>query len=973
MRIDHSGEENRRNASSELMKNRERASLGNGSDLLVTLSFDNDTQVIHAEVEGREKTGRPIQPYHLDELTSPSLSINISTAGLPGIDGDNGWDGFDGEPGAHGVDATMHAKGTDGSAGTDGEDGTPGTDGGPGMDAGDLTIRLKAEDLDLLSICAIDISGGAGGLPGEHGRGGTGGEGGKGGAPLEWTTIHRIEVPHTKWETRLIGDNFEQVEVHDSVTEYRHVVNYSAGGRDGKRGKNGRTPRRVLSSGHEGKNGSFNVEVMTDEGVVRYPGPYRLALKGFRLVPSISLTTWHQETLLANGDTVAIEDIEISNSGHIPTPAGQGFRISVRANEWCTPASNELFILDSIAPGESVIVPGKLFFTVKELDLVTNPHKHHSGVVDLTARAHRFGAEVQSFTQPQEFTIEEALETCVDVPGSLEPERVEQIKISAYSKKIKPQPGAESLLAREIRCRLKIRGSHEKNPALVFCNEKGSEIYGTSLDIRLCDKLRRTEVVTAYAKLLSPGFHGIYNLESDFFIERREESGDFRLFKSHRRQIKATFGYQRNPTDDILFWFERTTSIESVNSWTEVFKSLGLSCALTDDPYFPLDDWRGKMVMFSSDRRDNDYNDRSLVEHTVKYGTKLAGNVSGRWYRGFENIWGPKERVLVEGLSGLEALLRKEPLTPERQLVVLVKRAFPLWGTPEQSKHWLDVQVSRINSLLEKLYPLEGFNLEKKLGPEASSQNRFLKLKKESLGQVEISMVRMPRDRDTYWYKGWSKGEIQSTASKIIILASMPNQQLISHSLKVLFTPDSSPDLVDCCCKALIFRIWREAHIDYRCYFAHSLKDNSVLEVFSRELVVRLGEVDEIPLDRIAMFVGKVSLLARWYAEDPAPATSLVQKSLGWLREKWNFVTQPDNLLEVIRDRGKLRTRNLEEHLNHIEEGVAARVTRSQFASFKSQCAHESITVSIDREGIPFSLVGLPENSVSIGGLFLSS
>ena len=959
-----------------------------GSDAIVCLSFNAENRLVHAEVEDLGKTASSMPPFQLSELASPALFIDISSKGGAGLDGHRGEDGLNGAPGIDGENATETSQGTDGTPGEDGTDGNCGGSGSPGGDAGNIIVRLRDEDTDILAIAEIDTSGGAGGLRGDHGRPGRGGKGGKGGAEFERDYTYTVSVYKTRMDSipSHNGLEFDYRYEDYQEEEARTAREIIAGGCDGRDGEAGERPNWSLEHGRWGKEGNLKIEVTGKSGIASYEGCYQLVLQDFDLVPSAL------NSVFEPGDTVAIENIKILNSGLMPTPGGQKFRISVRPNHWCASISNDLYVIDSIAPGESIEIPGKLFFIIHEKDSLSKEPTDRQDEIDLVAHSIRLEGEVRTFSKPKSLNISDCLEIKPEkICQSLTPGEVKDLSFVIRNRSERPiGPDADDArLQREIRCQLKISANESSGATLVFCDKRGQKVYGASFEaiVSRVDP-GKTAVIEAYVKVssLAPA-RGEFRIDADLRLEKYGKKGEFKTIQSCHMPVVSGVGYRYDPTNDFLLVVGRETSQTQLNAWKEHAEFLQLSYSTWDvatqgpvrvkHPAQPwargiADHWQNKLIVIRQDYACVD---------DIKHWKSWYGIGVYCHHDAYASLDKPKSRyfptagqvtVDVSGIAAFGAILRKVSLPTDKEFLVNLGGWVTPLDTPSDSLTRFTAQASRVVDFIEHNYPSEKYELRLIFEPRIVYGIERVGLYKEVLGAVGVKRLSManepeifktvyaPWRRESDWGGPWPPPS--SAQTRIALLASMPASQLVDHSFKVFAKPESSSELVDSIVNALVFKIWREHDQAFKCHFHDSFRGSPTLEHFRTRLAIQLGCAHQVPSEQIALFLNKVGLLRKWY-------TQHLESRTGYDRWRIRFREALDTLSNsrtVMRDPVGFIESNLGQHIAHIHKDVAARLTGSEYEAFQSRCSLKISSVSLEDERYPYLVAGLSRDDLEI-------
>ncbi|AKU99444.1 PE_PGRS [Labilithrix luteola] len=222
---------------------------------------------------------------------------------------------------------------SNGENGGSGGNGGSGSSGAPGGSGGQIVLRVSEYDTHLLLLVSHDVEAASGGKAGANGRGGKGGGGGLGGDGHSWSV--------TRTERDWLG--------HERI---RHEHHSKPGGYNGRDGHDGSDATTLLYDGPQGQRGTFTIAVVERDGIHHYADRYDLKLVGFR----------HRNE---NGDgiyepeeTIYVTDVEVQNTGKMPTPAHHDIVIAIVETDWIAPAEATLVVPRSLAPGERHLFRG---------------------------------------------------------------------------------------------------------------------------------------------------------------------------------------------------------------------------------------------------------------------------------------------------------------------------------------------------------------------------------------------------------------------------------------------------------------------------------------------------------------------------------------------------------------------------------------------------------------------------------------
>jgi len=105
---------------------------------------------------------------------------------------------------------------------------------------------------------------------------------------------------------------------------------------------------------------TFTIEVTTETGVLTYPSRYDLRLVGF------SHDSLDEDAVYEPGELVRVFDVEVENTGGMPTPTKDELALQLVGGGWVVPEPGELTCVRGLAPGARYRVPGELRFRIKD-------------------------------------------------------------------------------------------------------------------------------------------------------------------------------------------------------------------------------------------------------------------------------------------------------------------------------------------------------------------------------------------------------------------------------------------------------------------------------------------------------------------------------------------------------------------------------------------------------------------------------
>lgn len=253
--------------------------------------------------------------------------IELGALGGGGGTGGNGGDGGDGAAGYDGEDATRWSDGTDGGHGGNGGDGGRASSGAGGGHGGQIVVEVDERDTQLLMLVRHDIRGGVGGAAGRNGAAGSGGAGGNGGDSYSWTTTN-------SW-TDSDGNTHTD-------TDYHH----RSGGIDGPWGSSGRSGDAHVEAGTDGKAGSFEIRVESDDGVDTFASRYDLRLRAFEH------DSHNADCVYEPRERIRVTRVSVENVGGMPTPEHTELSVQLERVGWVEPEQGQLMVPAALAPGQ---------------------------------------------------------------------------------------------------------------------------------------------------------------------------------------------------------------------------------------------------------------------------------------------------------------------------------------------------------------------------------------------------------------------------------------------------------------------------------------------------------------------------------------------------------------------------------------------------------------------------------------------
>lgn len=545
---------------------------------------------VQAAGAGQSQVKEQLSPGQLGKLV-------VRAQGGRGGAGGVGGDGGDGGTGHSGSDATRYSSGGDGGRGGDGGDGGRGTSGANGGDGGRCLLRMAQGDTWILMALegAVQpedlVQGGRGGPSGHHGQGGSGGSGGPGGDSYSWTETRTRSVTKIDAEGRAY---------QDTETYHEHFRN--SGGSRGPSGSRGWTPNTALRTGRHGAPGQFVFEVHSPQGAQRWPGRYNLELVDFTLSED---QPEDSDGILEFGEVVRASHFLVRNTGRMPTPPQQRIRLILQQGQWLHPLGDELFLEQSLAPGEHTVLEGHLRLRVSEADIqepgdpfVVQEEVHPRALqlgpesADRPAQATAFQRAYEDFVFTQTLTAQYPVENREGITALRSLAAGEKTWILFDVANVSEKAlGAEAARARPVGVQIEFLGGDVPLEDLVF-----EDSEGRALDLGrrsggfegLFVPLPRIEAHQSVHVRGRVGFkehvapYSGATLRYTLWLEDREEAGRWRLAQRREITLRAEPAYRWRPESRVTLVTHNNTTQHAFLAWKRLLEEeLGL----------PFDHW----------------------------------------------------------------------------------------------------------------------------------------------------------------------------------------------------------------------------------------------------------------------------------------------------------------------------------------------------------------------------------------------
>lgn len=360
-------------------------------DLNLTLSVV-EGDALKVKVDGQSRAPEVTSQNVVRDMIplDSSLALRFRAKGGAGGRGGNGGRGEDGGKGTRGSHATRYSSGGSGGTGGDGGDEGDSTDGGEAGAGGKIVLRVGIRDNDLAMLFdEVNVEGNRGGRKGVGQGAGSGGPGGDGGSPYSWTE----EESYTDTESYTDSDGNMQTR---TVTKSRTTYHSNPGGSDGSSGSSGRRSSKQVRDGRDSQPGKFTYEIVDEDGKVRqYDGAYDLTL-----LPNFELVGSHNNNgFFEPGETIAIKNITVVNSGQAPTPKYQKIKLFMSTSKgWITSDNVELTLPNVLNPGDQhTFSTEHITFHLKEKERKAKGMLREDDVVAPQSRVTRVEREFRRF------------------------------------------------------------------------------------------------------------------------------------------------------------------------------------------------------------------------------------------------------------------------------------------------------------------------------------------------------------------------------------------------------------------------------------------------------------------------------------------------------------------------------------------------------------------------------------------------
>lgn len=531
----------------------------------LALSSEHDDAVvrIRGAVVDAAGTKRAIETT---AIVGDAGTIAVRAVGGAGGVGGNGGNGGDGCPGANGSNATRWSSGGDGGDGGPGGDGGNATSGAPGGDGGVVIIQVADADTPLLLLVETDQRGGAGGAAGRDGAGGNGGPGGRGGDSFTWTTTSTSYGPRGQSST---------------TTHYHH----NSGGSDGSPGPDGRPGSARVWPGADGAAGAFAIEVTGAGGVVQtYPSRFDLRLVSF------AHDSLNEDCVYEPGEVVRVFDLEVENTGGMPTPNQDALDLALVAGGWVRPEPGQLRCTPGLAAGARLAVAGELRFRIDDWS-PTEPGEPLEAEESILHRAlipsvHRELADYQvgAALEAGKFVIRfPARASAVTSLRSLVAGEATRVRLSIRNAS-RIALGARSPCKRVVRIRVATAADSELGDAEVGFTADGTELapstgWTKELDVLAAGDTADLELVVA----IKPGAPDYRRFAATVTLElgKLDDPATPRPIQLRAFDVRVARPFQVSDADVLLVVNHRTTRAE-LEAWEALCERLAIKPAVWD-------------------------------------------------------------------------------------------------------------------------------------------------------------------------------------------------------------------------------------------------------------------------------------------------------------------------------------------------------------------------------------------------------
>lgn len=284
----------------------------------------------------------------------PDLTLRTISRGGDGGSGGRGGDGQGGSNGSNGSNASQYSSAGNGGDGGRGGDGGTGTRGSNGGNGGVITIQLQADETYLSLLVAGDVSGGAAGGAGYNGQPGSGGRGGSGGSGATWS---EKTGSHQECSDSLSSNgNGTSTVTRSCRTVDDYTTRSRPGGSSGSNGSSGRARPGDISPGQPGRSGSFEFVV----GSNRYRKAFDLRIASYQF------QELSPNGVFEPGEVVEVREMRIQNQSDMPWQPTKAKALLVLTNSAWTIAEPIELEIPAVGPMESVTLPGRYRFRIKD-------------------------------------------------------------------------------------------------------------------------------------------------------------------------------------------------------------------------------------------------------------------------------------------------------------------------------------------------------------------------------------------------------------------------------------------------------------------------------------------------------------------------------------------------------------------------------------------------------------------------------
>ena len=753
----------------------------------------------------------------LQERAIGLKAIALIANGGDGMDGLHGRNGAAGRDGRKGWDATRYGSGTNGENGGRGGDGEPGTSGGPGGRGGDVTLRVAQDETDILSVVWVQNYGGKGGAAGSHGQGGRGGRGGRG------------------------GDTYNRTET-DCHGKTVHI--YHSGGLNGSDGPSGRTPTTPLYPGSNGRHGSLSIRVSCTDGTVRvYSGIYNLTLGSFKSRSSTD------NGIYEPGDTIEVSHIQIYNNGEMPTPRGKQIAVSVVSHAAMSSNTQVLYLLDEIPPKSSVVLPGSLFFTLKEYTGNGASPLSENMTLDLMAVAPRLQYQFSGFSKPHTVKLSHPIQIDqVYNPRALLAREYALVAFTVRNTSLKELGSAATMTAlqREIQLACGVGSDEPGGGKLVFCDASGRTVSAPKLffSISKIDP-KAPAVVSCYVKVeQNKESHVAHSVGSQLRLQKIGNATELKLIDTRTVEIKEGIPYAPRPQDDFLLVTNADTSADELRAWHDIARDLGLSFSVWDTAVYHhmrlhesapavdkgsslLKRWQGKLLVVLN-QGDNTHTpstaplgfisqqefDEALRKAHMRFytvGTPMAADQRPSLM----------EVVPIDGKRFYESVdlfneaSDKDLLSSKYAHVVTVSRTRVKGIGASAEVHFAEL-VEKIRRDLDRRFPNSTFLIVPEFRCTVTKKWAGGVVQQEQLGRVEIQCEESPPEAmvlgiDAQPHIAHKPNFVRSKMNKVALLASLTPDRLVAVFIDAITIGAKDLATVELIMNALTHRIAAEA------------------------------------------------------------------------------------------------------------------------------------------------------------------